>query len=221
MSGRTCPKFGPATTFTNSDNPPYRPSGGMIIVHTFADLNTNYARDGYQEDRDYPAAAVQAAVNDRGLLTFAEIWDLLGHAADAARPVRESSAWRAAAFVLGLLLAVIAVGPRPALADDGIGVVQVTCAPDVGYFAIRRFVLPPFATNEQLQSLLPRLASAHRIYTARQLKAAPADCDLLTVEAGQPDRKRTTRVRAEGSFDGESDSTSPRRITNYVQISRR
>jgi hypothetical protein len=128
------------------------------------------------------------------------------------------TALRAVARVFGLCL-LGGADPRLASADQSIGVVQVTCAPEVGYFSIRRFTLPPYATDEQFQSLISGLASAHRVYSAKQLKAAPAECNLVAAVPGQPGRKRMIRVRAEGFFDSESEAMSPRQIMNYVEVS--
>src|SRR4051812_9198620 len=100
-------------------------------------------------------------------------------AAESSSVKRSRTTFRAAALVLGFLLGATA-HERAASADQMLGLVQITCAPEAKYFSIRRFLLvnPPRPPGGDYQSLLSTVESKYRFYTAIQLKAVPVECDL-------------------------------------------
>jgi hypothetical protein len=130
---------------------------------------------------------------------------------------------RTTAVVLGLLLGATA-HERAASADQMLGLVQVTCAPEANYFSIRRFLLvnPPRSPAGDYQSLLSTVASKYRFYTAIQLKAAPVECDLTggAGPATQPDQQRRLKLRVQGFYDDQGgQAPGPRQIVNDVEVS--
>jgi hypothetical protein len=131
--------------------------------------------------------------------------------------------FRAGAFVLGSVLGATA-HDRAASADQMLGLVQITCAPEAKYFSIRRFLLvnPPRPPGGDYQSLLSTVESKYRFYTAIQLKAAPVECDLTggAGPANQPDQQRRLRLRVQGFYDDQGgQAPGPRQIVNNVEVS--
>jgi len=131
--------------------------------------------------------------------------------------------FRAAAVVLSFLLAATAQ-ERAASADQMLGLVQVTCAPEANYFSIRRFLLvnPPRSPGGDYQSLLSTVASKYSFYTAIQLKASPVECDLTAgaEPANQPDQRRRLKLRVQGFYDDQAgQAPGPRQIVANVEVS--
>jgi hypothetical protein len=126
--------------------------------------------------------------------------------------------------VMAVLWAGAIAHSRAALADQFYSVVHITCAPEIGYFAARRFMLvnPPAESDQQIKSLLTKIAAAHGIYTAVALKDAPLECDLVlgAKAANQPDQKQPLRLRVQGIFNNQNgQATSYRQITEQVEVS--
>jgi hypothetical protein len=135
---------------------------------------------------------------------------------------RSTGFFRSAVFVFGLLLGA-AADRRAASADQSVGLVQITCVPEAGYFSIRRFVFvnPPRQPGADLQPLLSTIASKDRIYTASRLKAEPAECELLgTNTPSQADQRRRLGVRVQGFYDDQNgQAVGARQIVENVEVS--
>jgi hypothetical protein len=161
---------------------------------------------------------VQTEAHDTGLLRFAAITRFLCGFAE-----RPRACSRYVLLLLGCVLCV-AAKPPPASADQFLGLVQVTCAPEAGYFSIRRFVVvaPPLEPGRNYQSLLSTLASKREIHTARELKATAAECELPvgTGLPNEPDRRPPLRIRVQGFYDDQNgQAAGARQIVENVEIS--
>ncbi|HTZ80907.1 MAG TPA: hypothetical protein VMC10_23545 [Stellaceae bacterium] len=121
--------------------------------------------------------------------------------------------------------------PKAARADEFYGFVQSTCAPEIGYFSIRRFQLvnlphghpygfPDSRTPDAL-SRLSALGTQYGIYDSISLREAPLECDL-SVNLSQREGATpgtNVKVRAVGVYDGDNGhASSERQISDYVEI---
>jgi hypothetical protein len=160
---------------------------------------------------------VQTEAHDTGLPILTAITRLLCRFAE--RPRIHS---RCVLLLLGCML-FVAAEPRAASADQFLGLVQITCAPEAGYFSIRRFVVvaPPLEPAGRYQSLLSTLASKRGIHTAGELKAAPAACELPvgTGLPNEPDRQPPLRLRVQGFYDDQNgQAAGARQIVENVEV---
>jgi hypothetical protein len=130
--------------------------------------------------------------------------------------------FRSAALVLGICLWAAALSPRSASADAYYGFVQITCAPGINYFSIRRFQLlnlPHDILDRDRKSARPALTTPHGIYNTIQLKNAPAECDLFAAASAPDQPKRRIRLRVAGFYDDRGGTaTSERQIVDNVDV---
>jgi hypothetical protein len=125
---------------------------------------------------------------------------------------------RVAAFMFTLLFAA-AASPRAAMADSIATFVQITCAPELNYFSIRRFKVPSpgFSFMERLRQSQRTTLNPHGIYTRSALEETPVECHLV---AGTPDgRQQPLQIRTVGFFKNSNvDTDSDRFINDYVDV---
>jgi hypothetical protein len=132
---------------------------------------------------------------------------------------RPTAIFRVAACVVALLLAA-AASPRAAMADSIISFVQITCAPELNYFSIRRFHVPSpgFDFVDRLSKSQRTTLNPLGIYTRSALEKAPFECDLIVATA--TGGKEPLRIRAVGFFKDLNVGTySDRFISDYVEVS--
>jgi hypothetical protein len=126
------------------------------------------------------------------------------------------------------LLLILAIGVAlltggPALSDEPWGFVQITCAPELRYFAIRRFVMmnPPFKGQYLTEGLDPgpavvsALETKYGIFDSKRLKEQPFECAIPRFE---PNARPGFKVRIIGHLDENSAQTSYCRIVDDVEI---
>ena len=123
-------------------------------------------------------------------------------------------------------------GLRSAEADEIYGFVQSTCAPEIGYFSIRRFQLInlphdhpygfPLSQTPEALSRLSALGARYGIYDSGLLRSTPLECDLpvnvpppRSGTGGRP----VVKVRVVGVYDDNNgQATSERQISDYVEV---
>ncbi|HLG48183.1 MAG TPA: hypothetical protein VKY24_18210 [Reyranella sp.] len=119
---------------------------------------------------------------------------------------------RTGMFALSVCLSATA-DPRAALADSFTSFVQIACAPELGYFSIRRFGLslsPQYI--DRLQGSTSGAINSQGIYVEPALEKAPVECNL-TVGA------KTVRLRAAGVYkDLNKDTSSYRFIVDKIEV---
>ena len=119
---------------------------------------------------------------------------------------------RAVVFVLSLWLSAAAVSPA-ALANPFTSFVQIACAPELGYFSIRRFGLalsPQYVGR--LQGPASGAISPQGIYVEPALEKAPVECDLAV-------GAQTVQLRATGVYkDLNKDTSSYRFVIDKVEV---
>jgi len=105
------------------------------------------------------------------------------------------------------------------MADSIASFVQITCAPELNYFSIRRFNVPGpgLASMDRLRRSQRTTLNPHGIYTRSALEEAPFECHLI---AATPDGKpEPIRIRAVGVFKNANVGTdSDRFIADYVEV---
>jgi hypothetical protein len=109
-------------------------------------------------------------------------------------------------------------------ADDLYYFAQVTCAPELGYFSIRRFLildLPskgPYLTEglEPGPAAVAALQRKYGIFDSKGLQDDPFECSLPPVQAApgwEPKSRPAYKIRVVGHFDQSSGTTIA-----YVQV---
>jgi hypothetical protein len=114
-----------------------------------------------------------------------------------------------------------------AFADTFNDYVQVTCAPEIGYFAIRRFGVMnlPHDVARRIGKSPGTTITEHGIYDVFQLKAAPVECNLrVGLGSEEPEWKtgepKLIRLRVTGFYDDNNGATtSYHLIVEYVEVS--
>lgn len=147
------------------------------------------------------------------------------------RPSDRCGSLRAArrTLIAGLSgLLVLGLGLGSAEADEIYGFVQSTCAPEIGYFSIRRFQLInlphdrfPLDRTPEAVSRLSALGARYGIFDSVLLQSTPLECDL---PVNVPPRNGTggrpvVKVRVAGVYDDNNgQATSERQISDYVEV---
>jgi hypothetical protein len=126
---------------------------------------------------------------------------------------------------------ILAVDLKFAEADEIYGFVQITCAPEIGYFSARRFQLinlphdhpygfPVTVTPEAL-SRLSSLGARYGIYDSVLLQTSPLECALpvnVPAQSGSTESP-IAKIRVVGVFDDDNgQATSERQIKDYVEV---
>jgi hypothetical protein len=128
-------------------------------------------------------------------------------------------------------IALPVMDPKPATADEIYGFVQITCAPEIGYFAARRFQLInlphdhpygfPFSRTPEALARLSSLGVRYGIYDSILLQTRPLECDL-PVNVSPPtgtQENPIANIRVVGVFDDDNGhATSERQIADYVEV---
>jgi hypothetical protein len=119
------------------------------------------------------------------------------------------------ALVMMLFVGVV----HPAHADEGWGFVQITCAPELGYFAIRRFFvmdLPhmgPYLTEglNPGPDVVAALQRNNGIFDSERLQSHPFDCSIPSFRAtqGWNNGRPGYQARVVGHLDKVADVISP------------
>jgi hypothetical protein len=127
---------------------------------------------------------------------------------------------RRAATVCALCILACAANFSPAQADSFDTFVQVTCAPELGYFGIRRFGMSnmPYDVGRRVGASPNVMTNPYGIYTDIELKRSPLECELRSrTDNNEP---KTVRLKVEGYFsDLNSQATSWAQIVDHVYIS--
>jgi hypothetical protein len=120
---------------------------------------------------------------------------------------------------LAVLSLTMALSVRPLRADEAWSFVQITCAPELGYFSIRRFFvmdLPnmgPYLTEglNPGRAAVAALQRKNGIFDSESLRDNPFDCSIPSVQAvqGWGDGHPGYEVRVVGHIDKVSDLISP------------
>jgi hypothetical protein len=126
---------------------------------------------------------------------------------------------RCSGCFLAALLLVFSSAFHPAHADEAWSFVQITCAPELGYFSIRRFFvmdLPhmgPYLTEGQDpgRAVVAALQRKNGIFDSKSLQDNPFDCSIPAVQAvqGWGDGHPGYEVRIVGHIDKVSDLITP------------
>lgn len=128
---------------------------------------------------------------------------------------------KAILHTVALALLVLAYAdPRAAWGDSFSTFVQITCAPEIGYFSIRRFALwdVPYEALEREGKSLRAAMNPRGIYTSIDLREAPVECDLAI--GPQAGKAQQSHIRVVGFFDnGNGRATSYRQIVDSVEVS--
>jgi len=121
-------------------------------------------------------------------------------------------------FLVSLLL-ISSSSVDSAHADEAWSFVQITCAPELGYFSIRRFFvmdLPhmgPYLTEglDPGATVVAALQRKNGIFDSKSLQDNPFDCSIPSVQAvqGWGDGHPGFEVRVVGHLDKISDMISP------------
>jgi hypothetical protein len=131
------------------------------------------------------------------------------------------SALRHFRFTLFAVLSLtIALSVRPLRADEAWSFVQITCAPELGYFSIRRFFvmdLPhmgPYLTegHDPGRAVVTALQRKYGIFDSGGLQANPFECSIPQFQAVQGwggDDHPGFKVRVVGHLDKIEDMISP------------
>lgn len=134
------------------------------------------------------------------------------------------SGWKILASLL--LLAIEAI--HPAHADEAWGFAQITCAPELGYFSIRRFFVidPPHKGPYLTEGLEPSAAAVstlqrkYGIFDSGSLQADPFECSIPSLPAapGWNQGRSGYKVRVVGHLDKNSRESDYHRIADNAEV---
>jgi hypothetical protein len=134
---------------------------------------------------------------------------------------------RAILCVFGGSLA-IAHASRAARADEPRSFVQITCAPELGYFSIRRFTIMnvppkgPYLTEgfEPATEVVIGVEHKYGIFESEGLQARPFECSIPALSAipGWERARHGFTVRVLGHLDKDSQETSYCRIRDDAEV---
>jgi hypothetical protein len=116
-----------------------------------------------------------------------------------------------------------------AQADELFGFVQITCAPEIGYFAIRRFEISdlphggPFLTDGRHagNAALQALQKKHGIYTSGGLMEHPFECAIPAVKPASGSGSSTLSgfvARVVGHLDQNSQESTYKKIVDDAEV---
>ncbi len=138
--------------------------------------------------------------------------------------------WTAQAIVAGVLVAAIcSLLPQTVAADELSGFVQMTCAPEIGYFSIRRFQVANLPKNGRYlteglipgQSAVEALQKKYGVYDSRSLKNHPYECSIpafkLTPGWGAGEMTGFS-IRVSGHLDVNSNATTYQSIADNAEV---
>jgi hypothetical protein len=133
-----------------------------------------------------------------------------------------NKAARAALCALGVSLA----AAQPAHADEPWGFVQITCAPELGYFAIRRFVIMnvphkgPYLTEGFVPApeVVAGVEHKYGIFESNGLQAHPFECVIPAPKSDWEATRPGFTVRVVGHLDKDSQESSYCRIRDHVEV---
>ncbi len=133
---------------------------------------------------------------------------------------------------IGLCIALNIMGTSAAVADEPWAFVQITCAPQISYFAIQRFTVMnipfngPYLTHglNACPDAIAQLEREHQIFDSRGLRDRPYTCVIPAIPSnygGKPtDARPGFTIRVVGHYDekGNNEAIYHRMITDDVEI---
>jgi hypothetical protein len=128
-----------------------------------------------------------------------------------------------------ILSTLVFVQPDEAHSDELFGFVQITCAPEISYFSIRRFQISdlphkgPFL-SEGLRAGRPQIDALQRkygIYSSKSLSDTPVDCVIPPIDSvpgWSPKLTSGYSARVVGRVETNSDKSSYRDMVDEAEV---